>query len=383
MVKRLTKKQSGGWSLFGKKKPVLPSFKYTKGKQSRHSKSTSGQSRHSKSTSGHSRHSKSTNGNTIVESLSKEELKKIDREEKRVAREKKFNENERQIAMLDEDRYQKEINKIRLAYKDRNPIVLSNAMYKFNMWKFNQQIKAEQQAVIRAEKEKEEIKKILENYRKEDEKDKQDKEDKERRDKKKDLHDFENTLQKVKNIQKTKRNEAESKYIRKLKEKSRLEKNMMSNKEKKERNNKHAEQQETDQLIQQVLTPQEKNSRTKRFKNTLKYTGHRIANAARKTIKIYGNTYAKAKEDTKRRFAANKVKINEFVDKIKEMIQKFMMKSEVGQDQASSKLLSEKLTNVVDVVDIEISEAQGKENQTKKSPTRSSHSYSKAFINAM
>ena len=48
----------------------------------------------------------------------------------------------------------------------------------------------------------------------------------------------------------------------------------------------------------------------------------KLRNFGSRTKKFFGNTYTKARE----RFAANKVKINEFVDKIKEMIKKFMMK---------------------------------------------------------
>ena len=46
-------------------------------------------------------------------------------------------------------------------------------------------------------------------------------------------------------------------------------------------------------------------------------------NAYRRTKKIIGNVYSKAKEATKRRFAVNKDKINKFIEKLKELIKKF------------------------------------------------------------
>jgi len=67
-------------------------------------------------------------------------------------------------------------------------------------------------------------------------------------------------------------------------------------------------------------------------------------NAYRITKKIIGNTYTKAKEATKRRFAANKVKINEFIEKIKELIKNFRKKEEL--DQQSNQHLIEKLNTL-------------------------------------
>ena len=88
--------------------------------------------------------------------------------------------------------------------------------------------------------------------------------------------------------------------------------------------------------------------------------------AYRRTKKIIGNTYTKAKEATKRRFAANKVKINEFIEKIKELIKNFRKKEEL--DQQSKQHLIEELNTLAN------NQKQNAENNIKNSEIKTKNS---------
>ena len=123
---------------------------------------------------------------------------------------------------------------------------------------------------------------------------------------------------------------------------------------------------ETEKVMKEVLKQKEKNSRGKRFVNTLKHTGHRIANGARTFRNITKKTLTKFKENTIRRFNEKKVKINEFIEKIKKLIENFKKKSNL--EPVSNKYLSEQLSEAAEETAEEIEEQSEEETARVSEP---------------
>lgn len=137
------------------------------------------------------------------------------------------------------------------------------------------------------------------------------------------------------------------------------------------------EENEKEKEIMIPLPPQEKNSRMKRVNNTLKHIGHRIGNAGRKFGNITKKTFNKMK-DTKR-LEETKVKIKAFLEYIKDLIKKFIKKSELNP--IATELLKEELNEEL-VKENNITQSQSRSSNRKPtSPKKNSSSNKPSFYN--